>query len=242
MIVKPIHTSIFKSGDSLTPFIARFISRVREGSVIVITSKIVALSQRRIVSGGAAEKIMWIKKESEKYIKTKWCYLTLKDGQWCANAGIDESNSREGGLILLPENPYGVASALRKKLQKHYRVKKLGIIITDSRIFPLRQGVTGVALGYAGFRGIRNYIGHKDLFGRRIKMTKTNVADSLATAAVLEMGEGNERIPLAIIRGIKNIAFVQTVKKKELRIDPKNDLYGPLFRKNTTIKTGGRIQ
>ena len=190
MLIQPVHTAIFKAGDSLEDFIARFIPAVSENSIIVVTSKIVAVSQRRIVPGGSAEKVRWIKKESEKYIRTKWCYLTLKNGQWCANAGIDESNSQEGGLILLPKDPYRDANKLRKKLRKQYRVKKLGVIITDSRIFPLRLGVTGVAIGYAGFQGIRNYIGLKDLFGRRIMMTKTNVADSLAAAAVLEMGEG----------------------------------------------------
>lgn len=244
MVVKPVKTSVFNAGDSLEDFIVRFIPAVSEGNIIVVTSKIVAVSQRRIVPGGAAQKASWIKKESEKYLKTKWCYLTLKDGQWCANAGIDESNSQGGGLILLPKNPYRDAMALRKKLQKFYRVKKLGVIITDSRIFPLRQGVTGVAIGYAGFQGIRNYIGSKDLFGRRIKMTKTNVADSLATAAVLEMGEGDEQIPLAVITGIAQIVFTERVRKKELQMDPKNDLYRPLFRRNTTnsAKTGRRKQ
>src|SRR3989344_9181529 len=220
MLIKPIHTTIFEAGDSLENFIARFIPAVSEVSIIVITSKIIAVSQRRIVPGGSAEKELWIKKESEKYIKTKWCYLTLMNGQWCANAGIDESNSQGGGLILLPKDPYRDANKLRKKLRKQYRVKKLGVIITDSRIFPLRQGLTGVAIGYAGFQGIRNYIGLKDLFGRRIMMTKTNVADSLAAAAVLEMGEGNEQIPLAVITGVARIAFTERVEKKELQMDP----------------------
>ena len=133
---------------------------------------------------------------------------------------------------------------LRKKLLKRYSIKKLGIVITDSRIFPLRQGVTGVAIGYAGFQGIRNYIGSNDLFGRRIKMTKTNVADSLATAAVLEMGEGDEQIPLAVITGVANIVFTEKVRRKELQMDPENDLYRPLFRRNITnlAKTGRRNQ
>jgi len=242
MLIKPIHTTIFEAGDSLEDFIARFIPAVSENSIIVVTSKIVAVSQRRIVSGGSAEKVLWIKKESEKYIKTKWCYLTLKNGQWCANAGIDESNSQGGGLILLPKDPYRDANKLRKKLLKLYRVKKLGVIITDSRIFPLRQGVTGVAIGYAGFQGIRNYIGLNDLFGRQIMMTKTNVADSLAAAAVLEMGEGSEQIPLAVITGVSRIAFTERVEKKELQMDPKDDLYRPLFQRKITnsSKKGGK--
>ncbi|MDP2638841.1 MAG: coenzyme F420-0:L-glutamate ligase, partial [Candidatus Azambacteria bacterium] len=169
MFVKPIHTTIFKNGGSLDDFIFRFIPKVKEKTVIVITSKIVALSQKRIVPGIISEKQKedWIRKESDNYIKTKWCYLALANGHWCANAGIDESNAENGGLILWPKNPYHVAEVLRKKLQTYYRVKNLGILITDSRIFPLRSGVSGVAIGYAGFKGLRNYIGQKDIFGRR---------------------------------------------------------------------------
>ena len=125
MLIKPIHTTIFEAGDSLEDFIARFIPAVSENSIIVVTSKIVAVSQRRIVPGGSAEKVLWIKKESEKYIKTKWCYLTLKNGQWCANAGIDESNSQGGGLILLPKDPYRDANKLRKNFANNIALKNL---------------------------------------------------------------------------------------------------------------------
>ena len=114
-------------------------------------------------------------------------------------------------------------------MQKFGR-KNLGILITDSRLLPLRAGTVGVALGYAGFEGVKNYIGKPDIFGRKLKMQKTDVADSLATAAVLCMGEGNERKPLAVITDAP-VIFTGKVNKKELVIDPKKDLYAPLFRK-----------
>ena len=82
-----------------------------------------------------------------------------------ANAGIDESNAM-GKIILLPKNSFKSAEIIRKKLQNKFGVKNLGILITDSRLFPLRAGIVGVALGYAGFKGIKNYIGKKDIFGR----------------------------------------------------------------------------
>ena len=231
MFVEPIHTRIFETGESLCNFIVRFVPKVKEKTILVVTSKIVALSQGRVIPGKISEKEKekWIKKESDRYIKTKWCYLTLANGHWCANAGIDQSNAKSGGLILWPKNPYNVAEHLRKNLQKYYLVKNLGVVITDSRIFPLRAGVHGVAIGYAGFKGLRNYIGTKDLFGRRLKMTKTNIADSLATAAVLAMGEGNEQTPLAIIEGA-NIVFTSSrIRTNELRINPKDDMYRPIF-------------
>lgn len=77
-----------------------------------------------------------------------------------------------------------VAQSLRALLIKKYGLKKLGVLITDSRTTPLRLGITGVTLGYSGFNGLRSYIGRPDIFGRTFKMSRTNVADSLATAAV----------------------------------------------------------
>lgn len=229
MIVVPIKTEVFKRDGSLEQFINKHLPIIKEGSVLVVTSKIVALSQGRVVSTDAKHtKDYWIKKESEQFLKTKWCYLTLKDGHWCPNAGIDESNAK-GKLILWPVNPYRVAERLRKVLRKKHNLKKIGVLITDSRIFPLRAGVTGVALGYAGFQGLRNYIGLPDIFGRKLKMTTTNIADGLATSAVLAMGEGNEQMPLALIEDVP-AKFTEKNTPTELRIDPKDDLYSPLFR------------
>ena len=110
----------------------------------------------------------------------------------------------------------------------HYGVKKLGVLITDSRVFPLRAGVTGVALGYTGFKGLRDYRSKKDLFNRPLTMTQTNVADCLASAAVLVMGEGAERTPLGIITDAP-IVFTNKTDAANLRIDPKVDLFKPLY-------------
>ncbi|MBI3952825.1 MAG: coenzyme F420-0:L-glutamate ligase [Candidatus Doudnabacteria bacterium] len=229
MLITPVKTRIFKTSEPLGEFIISYLPKVEDKSIIVITSKIVALSQgRRVALNNPKDKTKWIKQESEQYIRTRWCYLTLKDGHWCANAGIDESNAEGGGFILWPKDCYGTAKQLRLSLLKHYRLKNLGILITDSRIFPLRAGVTGVALSYAGFRGLRNYIGKKDLFGRKLKMTKTNVADSLASAAVLAMGEAAETCPLALVTDAM-VEFNAHTNSRELRIRFEDDLYRPLF-------------
>jgi len=121
----------------LADFIIGEIPTLKNGSILVVTSKIVALSQGRIVDNikNRREKEEWIKKESDKFYETKWCYLCLKDGHWCANGGIDESNMASGGLILWPEKNYEEAENLRKILTKHYKIKELGILFTDSRIF-----------------------------------------------------------------------------------------------------------
>jgi len=195
---------------------------------LVITSKIVALSEGRTVEyKNKKQKIKLIKQESDFAIKTKYAWLTIKNGMVMATAGIDESNAK-GKLILLPKDSFQSADLIRKKLRKIFKVKKLGVLITDSRVFPLRAGIIGVSLGYAGFRGIKNYIGKKDIFDRVLKISKTDVADSLATSAVLCMGEGKEQQPLALITDVP-VEFIEKVDKKELKIDIKDDLYLPLF-------------
>ena len=230
MHVRAIKTKIFQENENLISFITRYIKNIKEGSVVVITSKIVALSEgRTAIAKNEKEKDTLIKSESEYALKTKYVWLTLKEGTLIANAGVDESNARgENKIILLPKDSYTAADSIRRNLMKHYGVKKLGVLITDSRILPFRAGVVGVALGYAGFKGIYDYRGTPDIFGRKLKMTQMDIADGLATSAVLLMGEGNECKPLALITDAP-ITFVNKVKKGELYIDPKDDMYGPFF-------------
>lgn len=232
MQIKAIKTSVFKEKEDLLQFIFKYIKKIPENSVLVVTSKIVALAEGRTISVDDSipheemrEKI--IKSESDYMLRTKYTWLTIKDGMVMASAGIDESNAN-GKIILLPKNSFGSADLIRKKLCKKFNIKNLGILITDSRLFPLRAGVVGVALGYAGFMGVFDYRGTKDIFGRVLKMSRTDVADSLATAAVLCMGEGKEQQPLALITK-PPVIFVNKINKKELNIDIQEDIYAPLF-------------
>ena len=230
MIIKPIKTRIFQEGEDLLAFAEYYFKKLPERSVIVVTSKIVALAEKRtavVKSIQAKEKL--IRAESELAIPTKHVWLTIKDGMVMASAGIDESNAN-GKLILLPKDSFKTARWLRKKLRQKYGVKQLGVLITDSRTIPLRAGVTGVALGYAGFRGIKDYRGTLDIFGRKFKFSCTDVADSLATAAILVMGEGDQQQPLAIIEKAP-IEFCDKIHRQELHIDIQEDMYRPLFSK-----------
>jgi F420-0:gamma-glutamyl ligase len=234
MIIRPIKTQIFKEGENLFSFVVQYFKKLPEESVVVITSKIVALSEKRTaIVDNEKTKEKLIREESEFALLTKYVWLTVKDGMVMASAGIDESNAN-GKLILLPKDSFKVAYLLRKKLQQKYKVRKLGVLITDSRTIPLRSGVSGVALGYAGFHGIKNYIGTPDIFGRKFKFSRTDIADSLATGAVLVMGEGNEQQPLAIIEKAP-IKFCDKINKNELRINIKDDMYRPLFSKLKNI-------
>lgn len=226
MEIIPIKTRIFRENESLLKFLKDYLSTLKEGDVVVVTSKIVALSQGRTEK--ISDKVKIIKRESDLVIKTKWCYLAKKNGDWLPNVGVDESNAR-GKLILLPENPYEVAIELRKSLIKYYRRKRLGILITDTRSRPLRAGTAGIALAYAGFLGLKDYRGKKDLFGRELKYTQGNLVDALASASVVVMGEGKEQIPLAIIRHAPIKYSDYHPNQKELLMDPAQDLYRPIF-------------
>lgn len=228
MIVRSIRTSIFRERQSLPQFLLRHLLRLRERSIVVVTSKIVALAEGRVQNCATERgRVKLIKSESQWAIKTKYTWLTIKDGTVMASAGIDQSNA-DGKCVLLPEDSYRSSASLRKFLMAQYAVRHLGVLITDSRLMPLREGVLGVALGYAGFQGIRDYRGKKDIFGRKLQMTQTNIADSLATAAVLIMGEGSEQRPLAVIQKAP-VVFAHSVRRDALTIDPREDIYGPLF-------------
>ncbi len=211
------------------PFILKSVKKMGAEDIVVVTSKIVALSQGRVVS--VRDKERAIRKEGVKTIKGPWCYLTLKDGEWCANAGADESNA-DGRVILLPRNPEKIARELLVALKKKFKVKRCGVILTDTRSVPLRQGTLGVALAWAGFEGIKSYIGLKDIFGRKFKVSRVNVADAVAAAAVLTMGEGKERRPIAIVSGAEVKFNARSYHHRILSVAPQKDLYRPVFDKD----------
>jgi coenzyme F420-0:L-glutamate ligase/coenzyme F420-1:gamma-L-glutamate ligase len=230
MKIKAIKTVIFPPGGNLLLFIAKYLPKISDRSILVVTSKIVALSEGRFVTKtdeAAKEKI--IRQESDLVIPTKYVYLTIKDGVVMANAGVDESNGN-GRIILLPKDSFVAATKIRNWLKKKYQIKNVGVIVSDSHCLPLRAGITGVALGYAGFKGLKNYQGQLDIFGRPFQYSRVNVADSLVTAAVLCMGEGREKQPLALITNAP-VEYTERINKEELKIDIKEDIYGPLFRK-----------
>ena len=105
--------------------------------------------------------------------------------------------------------------------------------MSDSKSFPLNWGVIGHGIVHCGFRALKSYIGQPDLFGREMRMEKVNLVQSLAAAGVLEMGEGNEQTPIAVIADIKDIVFQSrppTAKElKSLKINLENDAYAPIL-------------
>ena len=229
MKVTAVHTDLFLEREDLPAFIVRYIPCVQEGTVLAVASKLLALWKGEIFPyQDIIQKEALIKQESAWALKTSLAWLTIKDGMVMTNAGIDESNA-DGKLLLLPKDCYALAAQLRDNLRKIWKVKKLGVVVTDSMILPLRAGVIAGAVAYAGFNGVRDERGQKDLFERPLTVTLVNVADSLATAAALEMGECAEKQPLCVIEDAR-VNFVDSVPINEIKYSMKDDLYAPLFK------------
>lgn len=217
--------------------------KLKEESIIVITSKIVAIAQGRCVKINQdlseeqqkIEKDKLVKKEAEYYIDRKFvpnqmAIITIKNNILIPTAGIDQSNAN-GYYIFWPKDPFLEAKKLWKFLRKEFNLKKIGVIISDSHTMPLRSGMMGIAIAYYGFYPLRNYIGKEDIFGRKLKMTRVNIADSLADVAVFAMGEGSEQTPIAIIEDVKGIKFgFDSTKNDPLIINKKEDIYWPLIK------------
>lgn len=235
-------------GDDLYKILDRYLPVLREKDIAVITSKIIAICQGRVIKNdGKTNKDKLVKQEAEFYLPEKYTnygvLLTIKNKIIIASAGVDESNAG-GFFVLWPKDLQKTTNEIWKYLRKKHMVKLLGVVVTDSKLTPLRRGVTGYGLSWCGFEPLRNYIGKPDIFGHHLKVTKTNVVDGLASAAVLEMGEGSEQTPLAVINEISNIKFVDRVPNKkeltEMTIEMKNDIFASLLKSAKWIKGGSK--
>lgn len=245
MKVHSIKTHRITNQDrDLYAILDRYLTSFDEGSILAITSKIVAICQGRMVRVEEADKQALIESEADYWLPpsaSKYhVSLTVKDHLLIPMAGVDESNGN-GYYVLWPRDPQRVANEVRAYLSGRFSRRQVGVIITDSKTTPLRWGVTGVAIAHSGFLALNDYIGQPDIFGRPLQITKVDVADALAAAAVLVMGEGNEQTPLAVIGDLPSDLthgkpFVTFQERdptpEELRgrwIDIEDDLYAPLL-------------
>lgn len=231
--------------DDLLSKIKKARLRPQNGDVIAITSKVVSIWQgRSVLQSSVSDKDTLIKKEADGYLERKYVpgrhvLHTIKNSSLIASAGIDTSNAGDY-YILWPREPKKTADKLLQWFKKTYRLKRLGLIITDSRSMPLRRGIVGFALSYAGFEPLYDYRGTKDLFGRKFAVSQQNLADALAASAVLAMGEGREQTPLALVRGAPHIRSPQKRRGKygSLIVPMREDIFAP-FLKNARWRKGG---
>lgn len=140
------------------------------------------------------------------------------------NAGIDKSNVPKEYVVLYPKHPYESIENLRNKFLINSG-KKIGIVLSDSRILPMRKGTVGVALACSGFEPVIDLKGTKDLFGNVLKYTSQNVADCLASIGTLVMGESDASTPVIILRGLKIKFTNKPISSESLAIESKFDIY-----------------
>lgn len=248
MKVTPIKTKKITPQDKdLFKILDQFLPEIKERSVLAITSKIVSITEGRVVKMDTIDKDQLIKQESQYYLDREGnpynVSLTITRNNLVATAGIDESNGA-GYFVLWPKDPQIAANQIRAYLKKRFSIKNVGVVITDSKTTPFRWGVTASAISYCGFNPLKDYSNTPDLFGRLFKFEKLNIADCLATAAAVVMGEGAEQTPLAKIEDLPFIEFQDSdpTKKEleELKIDLEKDLYAPLL-KSVRWKKGKKV-
>lgn len=241
MIVKSIKTPLVKRGDNINDIIGQSIKTIPENSILVVASKIVSVCENRLVKkveGTKEEKHELVRREAELYTdphSSKYnIMLTIKRNFIFVNAGIDESNA-DNEYILWPKDPQKSVNNIWKFVRQHYKIKNFGVTISDSSSYMLNWGVVGRALSHCGFNPLRSYIGKPDLFGKIMKMEQTNVMQSVTDAAVLEMGEGDECTPMAIVSDIIHpVEFLDHKPSKEelakLKINLSDDVYYPILK------------
>lgn len=221
---------------------------IPERSVIAVSSKIVAICEgrvKRIANGGndsdeerKKEKDSLVEEEAEWYLPSSenlyGVSITIKNNVIIASAGIDESNGN-GYYILWPKDSQKSANEIRKHIAERFALSEVGVIITDSRLSPLRWGVTGVGIAHSGFQAVNDIIGKPDVFGRPMHVTKVNVLDGLASSAVYVMGESAEQTPMAMISDIPHVVFQDRDPSEEelamLNITMEEDIFAPILKK-----------
>jgi coenzyme F420-0:L-glutamate ligase/coenzyme F420-1:gamma-L-glutamate ligase len=196
------------SGDDLVSVIAAAVKDdIAEGDVVVVTSKIVSKAEGRSVR--AADREDAITAETVRLVASKrhpggvTRIVENRLGLVLAAAGVDASNTPEGTVLLLPEDPDASARALCAGLRERLGIS-LGVVITDTLGRPWRLGQTDLAIGAAGMAVTDDRRGGTDDFGRALDVTVTAVADEVAGAANLVLGKTSRR-PVAIVRGLGHL-------------------------------------
>jgi coenzyme F420-0:L-glutamate ligase/coenzyme F420-1:gamma-L-glutamate ligase len=142
----------------------------------------------------------------------------------CANAGVDRSNVLgERNVVPLPKNPNGSAQNIRQEIKRLVGCD-VAVIVSDTHGRPFRMGEINIAVGVAGFKPIRDRRGEKDLFGYVLRIKQTAIADELSSAAELVIGQADEGIPVAIVRGY-DYTIAENVSAADLTRAKEKDLF-----------------
>lgn len=238
---------LIKKGDNLGQLIAQAAEKqktpIQENDVIVVTHVVVSKAEGNIINldevapskqakeiasetGKDPALVEVVLRETEEIVKlSKNSIITeTKSGIICANAGVDRSNvSGDRNVVPLPKDPNLSAKNIREEI-KRLTGANVAVIVSDTHGRPFRMGEINVAVGVAGIKPIRDRRGEKDLFGYVLRIKQTAIADELSSAAELVIGQANEGIPAAIIRGY-NYQTAENASAKELTRPKEKDLF-----------------
>jgi coenzyme F420-0:L-glutamate ligase/coenzyme F420-1:gamma-L-glutamate ligase len=238
---------LIKRGDDLAELICNAAEKqnmpIQEKDVLVITHVAVSKAEGNVVNlddVSPSERAKEIAQRTEKEpalvevilretkeivrMRPNSLITETKSGIVCANAGVDRSNIEgERNIVLLPKDANMSAQKIREKIME-LTGYDVAVIVSDTHGRPFRMGEINVAIGVAGIKPIRDRRGEKDLFGYVLKIKQTAVADELASAAELVIGQADEGIPVAIIRGYKYQA-TENASATELTRPKEKDLF-----------------
>jgi coenzyme F420-0:L-glutamate ligase / coenzyme F420-1:gamma-L-glutamate ligase len=194
------------AGADLAALVAEAAADLRDGDIVVITSKIVSKAEGRVVT---VSRDQAIEAETARVVARRGptTIAQTRHGLVLAAAGVDESNTAPGTVVLLPEDPDESARRLRKALQARTG-RTVGVIVTDTMGRPWRAGQTDNAIGAAGVTPVRDYRGEADTFGNILEVTVAAVADEIAAAADLVKGKSRQ-VPAAVVRGLAALVTEQ---------------------------------
>lgn len=232
-------TGIIRSGESITGRVITAAEKACggfcEGDVLVLAETAVATSEGNVIrldsiapsdrarelaanhrmDPAVAEVVL---RESDTIVGgIPGFLLCMKAGTLLPNAGVDASNAPPGCVTPLPANPDASACRIRQEIGRETGAR-IGVIIADSRTHAMRAGCSGVAIGCAGIPSVIDDRGRNDLFGRKLEVTKRAVADNIASAAEIVMGEADECRPAAIVRGL-GLALTDTAGVESIAAD-----------------------
>lgn len=214
---------LVKEGDDLGELIVKASERegvgLRDGDVVVVSQVVVSKAEGRVVglaeqrpspfAEAAAERLGKDPRHVEVVLRCSRRVVRMgrgliiseaPGGHICANAGVDLSNVGQGLAALPPLDPDSSARRLRERI-KELKGVEVAVIIADTHGRPLRRGAVNVAIGCSGLEPLLDRRGERDLYGRVLRSKVVCVADELASAAELVMGQADEGVPVAIIRG-----------------------------------------
>ncbi|HEY2553076.1 MAG TPA: coenzyme F420-0:L-glutamate ligase [Streptosporangiaceae bacterium] len=195
------------AGDDLAALICAAEPGLRDGDILVVTSKIVSKAEGRVISADREEAI---DAEAVRLVARRGPtrIVTTRHGLVLAAAGVDSSNTAPGTVVLLPEDPDDSARRLRKAIADRLGGPRIGVLITDTMGRPWRNGQTDTAIGAAGLSPLRDHRGQSDTFGRPLEVTVAAVADEIAAAGDLVKGK-TAQLPVAVVRGLAELVTAE---------------------------------